>query len=129
MPSGGSCVFFWLGLIGLAIWASLQPAPPPHTPTEQELREAAIASVAKARQQQKLETERYLCRKKAACEKYDKVRLECATAGSFTTCLRIKLGDDVRYASICSGDNEGAPALPLDRDTPDAVRCFFLNNF
>jgi hypothetical protein len=35
-----------------------------------------------------------LCHQAAACKKYSKVRQECATAGSFKTCLRIKMGDD-----------------------------------
>jgi hypothetical protein len=59
---------FLLSLIVLTIWASFQPPPPSHTPTEQEPREAATSKETKARGQQKLEEERYLCRKMAACK-------------------------------------------------------------
>ena len=61
----------------------------------------------------------------AACKKYSDVRLECAVAGNFKTCLRIKMGADAYYAPICSGGEEGAPALLLP-DTPNAFQCFFL---
>jgi hypothetical protein len=121
--------FFWLSLVGLAIYASFKPAAPPHIPTAQELREAAFAVGAKERDRQKLDTERNLCRRAAACKKYDQVRLECATAGSFKTCMRIKMGDEAQYGDLCSGYNEDGPALQLDPNTPDVVRCFFLNNF
>jgi hypothetical protein len=120
---------FWLGLFGTAIWASMQPPAPPHIATEQELRQTAIIAAVREREQQKLETEKYLCRKAAGCRTYDKVRLECATAGNFKTCLRIKMGDDAQYAELCSGYDVGSSALPLDPQTPDMVRCFFLNNF
>jgi hypothetical protein len=72
--------------------------------------------VTKAREQETLENERYLCRKMAACKKYDQVRRECATAGN--TCLRIKMGSDVEYSGMCSGYDEGAPAVRPDPATP-----------
>jgi hypothetical protein len=124
--------FFFLAFGGLAVWAVvwgafLAPPAPPPTAAEQEREQARKDAVAND-QKRKLETERYLCRKMTACKKYDQVRLECATAGNFKTCLRIKMGDDAKYSDVCSGYNEGAPALPLDPETPDALRCFVLNN-
>ena len=124
--------FFWLGVIGIAIWSYWAEQ---HRPSLSEADQARQALAANLREQQdqeakqKLEIERYLCRKAAACKRYDQVRLECATAGNFKTCLRIKMGENVSYIDVCSGYEEGAPALPLDPKTPDAVCCFFLNNF
>ena len=75
---------------------------------------------------QEAEVKRSLCREAAACKKYSEVRLECATAGSFKTCLRIKMGSDVNYNGMCSGYEDGAPAIPLSPQAPNAVSCFFL---
>jgi hypothetical protein len=66
-----------------------------------------------------------LCRVAAACKKYDQARLDCATAGNFKTCLRIKMGHDEDFISACSGYVEGAPAVPLSVETPNSVNCFF----
>jgi hypothetical protein len=66
-----------------------------------------------------------LCHQAAACKKYSKVREECATAGSFKTCLRIKMGDDAHWSDTCSGYVEGGPALPVPPQTPNSVDCFF----
>jgi hypothetical protein len=71
--------------------------------------------------------ERYLCRKMAAYSKYDRVRVDCATAGDIDTCLRIKMGDDFRDVETCGVDYAGGPAALLDPRTPNALRCFFLN--
>ncbi len=68
-----------------------------------------------------------LCHAAAACKKYSEPRLECATAGNFKTCLRIKMGNDASYSGMCSGYDEGAPAVPLPPETPNAVACFFRN--
>ena len=38
------------------------------------------------------ETKLALCHQATACKKYSEVREECATAESFKTCLRIKMG-------------------------------------
>jgi hypothetical protein len=66
-----------------------------------------------------------LCHQAAACKKYSNVREECATAGSFKTCLRIKMGDDAHWSDTCSGYVEGGPALPLSPQTPNSIDCFF----
>jgi len=58
-----------------------------------------------------------LCRQAAACKRYSEVREQCATAGSFKTCARIKMGDDAHWNDICSGNVEGGPALPLPPQT------------
>jgi hypothetical protein len=128
--------FFWLALAGLAIWAVWVEQHRPPLSEAEKAHETLIAKMheqqnqeTREREQRKLEEEKYLCRKAAACKKYDQVRLDCATAGNFKTCLRIKMGEDVSYADVCSGYDVGAPAIPLDPKTPDVVRCYILNNF
>ena len=80
------------------------------------------------REEQKAESERKqsLCRMAAACKKYSEARLECATAGNFKTCLHIKMATDASYSGICSGFDEGAPAVPLPQETPNWFECLFL---
>jgi hypothetical protein len=99
-------------------------APPTATEiAERQQRDAAVETARKRR----AESEEHLCRQAAACKKYSEARLECATAGNFRTCLRIKMGADAIYSNICSGFDEGGPAVPLPAETPNAVKCFFIN--
>jgi hypothetical protein len=106
-----------------SFWRDLNERPP--TTAELAARQERSANLERERQE-KGALEQYLCRAVAACKKYSEARLECATAGSFRTCLRIKMGDDASFIGLCSGYEEGAPAAPLPPETPDAVRCFFL---
>jgi hypothetical protein len=70
-----------------------------------------------------------LCHQAAACKKYLDVRQECATAGDFRTCMRIKMGNYASWSETCSGDVEGGPAVPLPPQTPNAVECYFRTLF
>jgi hypothetical protein len=113
----------FLAVIGGSIWAAMGP---PLTPAEQA--QQALRSAARQQQEQlDLEIEKYLCRKMAACRKYDQARLQCAAAGNFKNCLRIKLDNDLSLVDPCGGNDEGRPAASLDPRTPNALRCFFLN--
>lgn len=87
---------------------------------------AAQAHGAQAEQyrQQRNERKKYLCRAFDACQTYDTVRLECATAGNFRTCLRIKMGDQMSLVPACTAE-EGAPAT-LPADTPDRAECLLI---
>jgi hypothetical protein len=107
-----------LALAAYVAWASLT-APPP-TPAQMQ-RDVAIANARQKTNQYK----KYLCLAAAACKKYDTVRLECATAGSFKTCLHIKMGDDANYIDACSS-GDGSPALPSPPDTPTVIDCLIL---
>jgi hypothetical protein len=127
-------VFFsmlWLVVL-CGIWAAFT-APPPKPRTVEDEQRNAIAETARQAaekdRQQLDQHKRELCRAAAVCKKYDTVRLECATAGSFKTCLRVKMGDDAVFANSCNGYNEGGPALPPLVGTPNIVECFFLTNF
>ena len=110
--------------MGAAAWLlSMQPPPPP----EEKAQQVLIAKERAKEYQQSIELDRHLCRKAAACSKYDRVRVDCATASNIETCLRIKMGDDFRDVETCGVDYEGGPAALLDPRTPNALRCFFLN--
>ena len=104
-----------MALIGGAVWAPIEE---PTTPEETKLHADE--------RKQRIVLDRYLCRKMAACSKYDRVRVDCATAGNIDTCLRIKMGDDFRDVETCGVDYEGGFAALLDPRTPNALRCFFL---
>jgi hypothetical protein len=107
-----------MALIGGAVWAPIE---------EPTLEERAAAILRADELKQRIVLDRYLCRKMAACSKYDRVRVDCATAADTETCLRIKMGDDFRDVETCGVDYEGGPAALLDPRTPNALRCFFLN--
>ena len=121
-----------LPVVAVLLGTVLVKPPAPLSTAETERRALIEKRQAQERREQeseKAEIERGLCRQREACAKYDRVRLECAVAGDFKTCLRIKMGDDVIFADICSGYNEGGPGVPLDTRIPSAFRCFMLNNF
>jgi hypothetical protein len=101
----GGAAFFW----------AVATSPPRPLPTADEIRQRQQEET---QRQQKGAAQRYLCRIAAACRKYDEVRVECATAGSFKTCLRIKMGEDV---GLC-GSDDGAPATPPP-GTPSRLDC------
>jgi hypothetical protein len=112
--------------IALTIWLAWTGWTPPPS-TQERIAAEQVARQQRERARQEAEDLKLdLCRTAAACKKYSAARLECATAGNFRTCLRIKMGEDAYYYSaMCSGGEEGAPAFPLPPQTPNAVDCFF----
>jgi hypothetical protein len=119
----GLCAVGIVAIVAFLIWTA-----PPRTPAERAADEAASRQRA-AKENDEEQFKLYLCHAAAACKKYSAVRLECATAGSFKTCLRIKMGEDSGYSDFCSGYVEGAPSVPLPPQTPNAVECFFRSLF
>jgi hypothetical protein len=124
-----------LGMSGLAmliaafVWdATIRPTPWPPTEEEKRQEQQRVEEQQRREQQrnQRREYRRELCRLVAACEKYSAIRLECATAGNFKNCMRIKMGADATYIGLCSGFDEGAPAVPSSPETPNKVECWFL---
>ena len=111
------------GLLGMALigGAALAPIEDP------TLEEKATTKLREDESRQRIVLERYLCRKMAACSKYDRVRVHCAAVGNIETCLRIKMGDDFRDVETCGVDYDAGPAALLNPRTPNALRCFFLN--
>jgi hypothetical protein len=62
-----------------------------------------------------------VCRLKSICKQFARARQECATAGSFETCMRVKLGDDkIGEAGSCTNDGHVAYASA----EPSAIDCF-----
>jgi hypothetical protein len=104
----GGTAFFW----------AVATAPPRPVPTAEEIRQRRQEEQTHRQEEQ---TRRYLCRVAAACRKYDEVRVECATAGTFKTCMRIKMGEDAGLY----GSDDGAPAI-LPPGTPSRLDCLFL---
>jgi hypothetical protein len=118
---------FWLVVMAVGFTATfIFPTTPPPPPTAQdqaaEQERAQRARFASEAKRAKAERDRDLCQLAAACKRYSEARLECAPAGNFKTCLRIKMGDDAPYGGMCSGYDEGA----LSPETPNVVMCFFL---
>ena len=107
-----------MALIGGAVWAPIE---------EPTLEEKATTKLHEDEHKQRIVLDRYLCRKMAACSKYDRVWVECAAAGNIDTCLRIEMGEDFRDVETCGVDYERGPVALLDPRTPNALRCFFLN--
>jgi hypothetical protein len=71
----------------------------------------------------------HLCLLAEACQRYSDARLQCATAGNFETCLRIKMDDDrelYKFADECSGGEIGAPPIRLSQQTPQRFICKLL---
>jgi hypothetical protein len=137
-----------LFLISYEVWsAATAPGPTPaelaakqqreltHELAAQQQRELTQAQAQAQRereaqsQRERKERERLLCLEARACKKYSEARLDCATAGNFKTCLRIKMGEDSFYGDMCSGYDVGAPAVALPPDTPNTFQCFFVLNF
>jgi hypothetical protein len=72
----------------------------------------------------------YLCQREAACRKYEKGRLECATAANLKSCIEIKMGSDTFWINTCTNnEGVGAPLGPLPRNTPNQVLCFLSKIF
>jgi hypothetical protein len=120
----------WLVVL-CGVWAAVMAPPPKPLTAEEQQRSAAAERVRQSAQKDRQQTEQAkldLCRAAAICKKYDTVRLECATAGSIKTCLRVKMGDDSVFANSCNGYNEGGPALPPPVGTPGVIECFFLSS-
>jgi hypothetical protein len=77
-------------------------------------------------EQHKFLLEKYTCRQIEACEKYADVRQQCATAGDFGNCIKVKMGDE--SAQLIGGcTNDGKSLIPKE-DVPNPLRCWVLNN-
>jgi hypothetical protein len=74
-----------------------------------------------------------LCEQKSTCEKYVEVRQQCATAGSISECVKIKMKGLVPI--FCSDDGHivmnslftGRVDLTEKNLVPSSLQCFALN--
>jgi hypothetical protein len=71
----------------------------------------------------RLAVDRDVCRHIATCAAYGRARQACATAGSFDTCMSVKLGT-VPLTCTDEGKLHWPPA-----ELPDAVRCWWVETF
>ena len=55
---------------------------------------------------------KYLCQMQAACIKYHRTRLECATAEDLNTCLQIKMRDDYDFVPACAKIRDPPVEIP-----------------
>jgi hypothetical protein len=113
---------FWVGCATLVLWGIVYRA----MLTPEQVRAGQMAEAQQAAQQaQKARQEaaqekasqernRALCKLKSTCEQYGRVRQECATAGSFQTCVRVKMGDEnVEEVGSCTNDGHVAYSEPV----------------
>ncbi len=105
-------------LAAFAILSALHP-PPPLTAEQQQARDLAAQRV---RDEQTARQERVtsLCRAWQTCQDYSSARQECAVAGDFNNCLRIKLGEDIARVSDCASDGN---LLYPPSDMPNRLEC------
>jgi hypothetical protein len=73
---------------------------------------------------EKVEQDRFLCHLQSVCRKYAEVRQDCATAGSFKTCVGVKMGDaDGPLVDSCT--NDGGVLYPAS-EMPGFLRCVWV---
>jgi hypothetical protein len=95
-------------IVLVVVTSNIPPLPPENQP---EARAAAISRL------------RDLCTIRSICSKYASARQECATAGNFDQCMKIKMGDDAWKVGSCTSDGNYRNAPP---DMPGRVRCLGL---
>jgi hypothetical protein len=100
----------------------LVPQPPPETPQQQQARVAAENDREAQRKAEKQQT-KALCAWKSRCEKYAQARQECAVAGDFKNCLRVKMGSDDYPLSVSCTDDGKLDDVP-ESEMPGPVACF-----
>jgi hypothetical protein len=115
--------------LGLALWVFIERLK--ETPQQTQAREMAerqtaseqYAAEERAEAKRKAVRERHqlLCKVKSLCARHGQIRQECATAGNFENCIRVKMGDE-NYELVSSCTNDGHMDASLE---PGAVACFF----
>jgi hypothetical protein len=117
-----------LGFVAWAIWMGLYiKQPSPRTAREQQATDDAyhqqqlVLQQLQAAQETRSVRTKALCHTASVCRRFTKVRQECAIAGDFNSCLRIKIGDkDIDTAMNCK--NDGNLAFPPS-DMPTRFEC------
>lgn len=114
-------------ILGLVIYVPMGVYAVLHPPTAQQLQADAQAEQArKAAEAATVEQERYLCRLATVCKKFESVRQDCATAGNFGNCIKVKMGDDdAGLIDSCTNDGK---LLYTPEQMPDGLRCFIFRH-
>lgn len=122
--------FFLVATLALApstIHDTLYPPSPAELRARQEQasRDFQNQQIEQQKRTEASEQRKYLCRLVPICKHYASVRQECAVAGSYENCIRVKMGSaDTDMIGACTED--GTVAFP-PKDVPDSVECFFQN--
>jgi hypothetical protein len=91
--------------------------PPSLPPTQEQLKlEKQLADERKDRDRDNV----YWCSLAVVCSKYAEVRDQCAVAGDFTNCLRVKLKDDWNRIDQCA---DGGKLIDPPANMPDTFQC------
>jgi hypothetical protein len=130
LKSEPKATFYVLGaaapVFALMVYASVAlppaPIPPPETPAQANARLAA-AQLQATVTRQAAERTKMLCALRATCSRYGEVRQQCAAAGDFKNCIRVKMGaGDFDQTDSCTED--GNIAIAPESEIPDRVSCF-----
>ena len=131
-PAGGTkdigclgIVALCVAIVGLVLISRDWFAPSPAEVKAYRAETAKRAEAEREAEQNRQFHDQYLnglCHQKAVCKKFAEVRQECATAGSFDTCVTIKLGDaDAATINACTNDGEMAY---VPKEMPDTIGCW-----
>jgi len=66
------------------------------------------------------------CKQMNSCQRYGVARQQCAVAGDFNNCIKIRTGQEYRFWSANCTDNGGVRGVT---DTPSTVQCFISTFF
>lgn len=106
-----------VAVVAAVLWMVLFPQP------AQEIRANQLQDARQAQAQQETEREaEYLCRLVSICSKFATVRQDCATAGNFDNCVKIKLGEEkFSETTYCTADGRlnYTPSIPV----PSKLAC------
>jgi hypothetical protein len=130
-PNRAGC---WI-ILGLFAAVSVVPLvhdaiypPKPPTPGDIQAGKAALEAVQEAQIRAKdaraLGTA--LCQQKMICAKLPDIRQECATAGNFDNCIKVKIGDE-DYSSVAYC-NHGGDLAYTPENMPSPLVCWMRNH-
>jgi hypothetical protein len=108
-----------IGVIVFAIWSAFHPTPAP-TPVQLKAREE-YKNYLRDANSQRIAREAALCLSWRICREYSKARQDCAIAGNFETCVRVKMGDE-NLGSVSYCANDGSLLNP-PADMPNRLEC------
>ena len=112
-------------VIGFAIWGSIlnyMETPEERAAARQQASENAARQELARRAKAAVDAEkREGCHSERLCRDYAQARQECAVAGSFDTCIRIKMGADASSIYDCTEDGK------LRGSSPSWDECLLLS--
>jgi hypothetical protein len=129
IPFWSSVILILITLIGVLTFDHPTPEQVAQLAQKQEINRQSTLAHQEAEERKAptvaLQSQRYknLCHTAAVCTKYATTRQECATAGSFRTCIDVKMGDDAAIIGACTNEG-GLLSQPVDMLAP--MKCFLI---